>query len=296
MNEFDFRLILLHHCRGIGWSSIESILKQDPVLKDVYRKSEQDWKHILPSIPSKNLSLFYRDLHSINLSYHLSNYRKNNIHPLTISDNLYPYRLKQIHQPPWVLYCKGEMRLLGQYKMLAVVGSRKPTEYGRQVIKMLLPPLLESGYVIVSGLAAGIDRMSHEAALLYQGRTIGVLGGGVLQIYPKENTGIAQKMMEEQLVISETVPVRRAEPWMFPMRNRIISGLCDGVLIIEAKERSGTLITAYQALEQGRDVFAVPGDITGTNSDGTNRLIQEGAKLVRTAMDIGEELNPILPL
>ncbi|MEH6945243.1 DNA-processing protein DprA [Bacillus sp. JJ722] len=290
MQEYEKRLILLHHCRGIGWKSIKQILQVDRQLQAIFTRSLHDWQIILPKLSYHQLTLFYKDLHTIPINQKLNEYLSNSIIILTIFNDAYPERLKHIYNPPWVLYMKGNTKLLQQEKTLAVVGARKPSQYGLDAMSSIIPRLTNDGYVIVSGLASGIDTCAHKAAIQSRGKTIAVLGGGLYHIYPRENTSLAMKMMNEQLVLSETPPIQKSEPWMFPMRNRIISGLSDGVFIIEAKEKSGSLITASQALEQGREVFALPGNINSTLSIGTNKLIQEGAKLVLTYEDIINEL------
>lgn len=290
MCHFHTRLILLNHCRGVGWKTIYMILKDDPSLEKLLAKRLEDWQNQLPHFKQNQLSLFYHDLHTINISQKMKQYEENKIIVLTYFDERYPQKLKQIYNPPWVLYLKGKQSLLEETKMLAVVGVRQPSSYGQEAISRILPPLIKEGYVIVSGLAAGIDTIAHRTAIDYRGSTIAVLGGGLFHIYPKDNIGLALHMMKEQLVLSEHPPSMKPERWMFPLRNRLISGLSNGVLIVEAKEKSGSLITAYHALEQGRDVFAVPGNITSPFSVGTNQLIQEGAKLVLHANDITSEI------
>jgi len=291
VDYFKERLILIHHCRGVGWKSILKILQEDPLLDNLLNKTLEDWKIILPRLTNSQLSLFYNDLHSIDISQKIKLYKENKIEMITFFDEEYPTRLKRIFDPPWVIYAKGNIRLMNQKKILAVVGVRLPSQYGIDALNQIIPPIIKDGYIIVSGLAAGIDTRAHLLSIQNDGKTIGVIGGGLFHIYPKENTPLSLKMMKEHLVISETVPFRKSEPWMFPQRNRIISGLSDGVLIIEAKARSGSLITAYQALEQGREVFALPGNITSPNSRGTNELIQEGAKMVLSYNDIISEFK-----
>jgi DNA processing protein len=197
--------------------------------------------------------------------------------------------LKQIFDPPWVLYFKGDKKLLTRKNTLGVVGTRNPTSYGLEALKTILLPLVKKKFVIISGVAAGIDAESHKITLREGGDTIGVLGGGLKQIYPKSNFTLAEEIMNKGLLISETPPEVKAEPWMFPLRNRIISGLSQGVFVVEAKERSGSLITAQAALEHGREVFALPGNVTSPESLGTNQLIYDGAKLVFSSRQIEEE-------
>ncbi|SIQ74322.1 DNA processing protein [Peribacillus simplex] len=287
MNKKE-KLIHLHHCRGAGWKSIQTIMSIDPSLSSLFTTDYAEWAKMLP-IPSNKLNLFFKDLHSLNTIDKLKNYEDSQIHCLTIFDDGYPFLLKQIFDPPWVLYYKGDKKLLTRKNTLGVVGTRKPTSYGLEALKSILLPLVKKKFVIISGVAAGIDAESHKITLSEGGDTIGVLGGGVMQIYPKSNVTLAEEITNNGLLISETPPEMKAEPWMFPLRNRIISGLSQGVFVVEAKERSGSLITAQAALEHGREVFALPGNVTSPESLGTNQLISDGAKLVLSSRQIEEE-------
>jgi len=209
---------------------------------------------------------------------------------LTLADRAYPARLKEIYNYPPVLYVKGAL-LPEDELSLAVVGTRKPTVYGRQVTEELVSELVRNRITIASGLARGIDTIAHQSSLKNGGRTIAVLGCGVNVIYPSENKAIASQIQENGALISECPIDAGPRPENFPRRNRILSGITLGTLVTEAGEGSGALITADYALEQDREVFAVPGSILSPQSAGTNRLIQQGAKLVRAAADIMEELN-----
>ena len=287
MNKTE-KLIHLHHCRGAGWKTIQIIMSNDPSLSSLFTMNHEEWVKILP-IPSNKLTLFLKDLHSLNTIDKLKRYEDCQIHCLTIFDDDYPFLLKQIFDPPWVLYLKGDKKLLTKRSTLGVVGTRKPTSYGLEALKTILLPLVKKKFVIISGVAAGIDAEAHKITLGEGGDTIGVLGGGLLQIYPKSNISLAGEIINKGLLLSETPPEKRAEPWMFPLRNRIISGLSLGVFVVEAKEKSGSLITAQSALEHGREVFALPGNVTSPESLGTNQLIQDGAKLVLSSKQIEEE-------
>jgi DNA processing protein len=209
---------------------------------------------------------------------------------LTWKDEAYPSRLKEIYDPPPVLYVRGSLTPEDDWS-LAVVGTRRPTFYGREVAEQIVGDLARNRITIVSGLAKGIDATAHRAALDSGGRSIAVFGCGLDIVYPREHVKLARQIMENGALISEfplgTTPRREN----FPLRNRIMSGLSLGVLVVEAGEVSGALITAGHALEQNREVFAVPGSVLSAVSRGTNRLIQEGAKLVSGANDILEELN-----
>lgn len=214
-----------------------------------------------------------------------------NIRRLTKNSKEYPKLLKEIFQPP-VLYIRGCFQKTDQ-RAIAIVGTRTPTHYGRQVVEKLTYDLAQAGFTIVSGLALGIDAMAHKVALNTGARTIAVLGSGVddQSMSPKENLNLLHQIENNGAVVSEYKPGIPGKPAYFPQRNRIISGLCLGVLIIEADYKSGALITAHCALEQNREVFCVPGSIFSEKSAGTNNLIKLGAKLVTGAKDILEELN-----
>jgi len=203
----------------------------------------------------------------------------------------YPPLLRQIADPPLVLYARGDVQALSGH-CLAVVGSRRPSAYGLQVARRLARDLAERSLVITSGLARGIDSSAHHGALEAKGKTIAVQGRGMDGIYPAENKKLAEKIAESGAVISEFPLGTGPTPENFPIRNRIISGLSLGVLVVEASEYSGSLITARLATEQNREVFAVPGNITTAQSFGPNHLIKQGAKLVDQWMDIVEEFPP----
>ena len=223
----------------------------------------------------------------------LEKLNKEKLNVLTIEDPAYPKLLKQIYDPPFILYYRGRIEAFNGF-LLAVVGARKYSAYGRQVTEKLVKELTLNNLTIVSGLALGIDALAHAAAIEAGGKTVAVLGSGLDQqnIYPWQNRYLADKIQAHGgLILSEypigTMPLKHH----FPQRNRIISGLSSATLVIEAGEKSGALITAFHALEQNREVFAVPGSIYSGASEGTNRLIAMGAKLVTGAKDIIETLN-----
>lgn len=286
MNEFKQRLVHLHHCQGASWNIIFTILKKDPQLQFLYNSSLRN------RIPSPTIAdtILY-DLQSKKIMDTIQNYRQLDIYPITIFDREYPAVLRETFKPPWVLYAKGNFRLLSMKRRLAVVGSRQATAYGKKAIELLFPKLIEKKIVIVSGLAAGIDASAHHTAMKLGGQTVGVIAGGFHHLYPKENEKLAVEMMRRHLVISEYPPNVKPQKWHFPMRNRIIAGISHGTLIVEAKKSSGSLITANYAVHEGREVFAIPGHILNPSAVGTNELIQQGAKLVLTAQDILEELS-----
>ena len=208
-------------------------------------------------------------------------------------DSSYPARLRMIPDPPPLLYLKGEIRRDDE-KAVAVVGSRSTSDYGRRVARDLCRGLASLGFTVVSGMARGIDGTAHETSLNAGGRTIAVLGSGVDRVYPAEHDKLYRRISENGAVISELPMGTRPLAFNFPARNRLISGLSLGVVVVEATEKSGSLITAALALEQGREVFAVPGEVGASRSRGAHRLIRQGAKLVETVDDIVEEIAPQL--
>jgi DNA processing protein len=209
---------------------------------------------------------------------------------ISLSDSEYPSRLKEIYDPPAILFVKGSVETLAQ-PGIAMVGTRHPTPYGSGMAERLSTDLAARGLVIISGLARGIDTASHRGAIVVKGKTVAVLGTGIDVMYPKENTRLAEQIVALGGALVSEFPVgTHPEPQNFPIRNRIISGMSVGVLVVEAAEYSGTRITSRCALEQNRDVYAVPGNVTNKNSWGPNTLIKQGAKLVATWEDVWEEL------
>jgi DNA processing protein len=219
--------------------------------------------------------------------------KKNNVRLVTIKDEQYPAGLRQLNDAPIVLYTKGEMEGLDKYAV-AMVGSRNPTYYGSQVAEGMSYELAMKGLTIVSGMARGIDTASHRGALKADGRTIAVLGSGIDVPYPRENKRLMDEIASSGAVISEFPMGTLPEKGNFPRRNRLISALSLGVIVVEATIDSGSLITVGYALEQGKEVFAVPGNITSRKSKGTNDLIKRGARLIECADEVVEELRPQL--
>ncbi|NIS60030.1 MAG: DNA-protecting protein DprA [Proteobacteria bacterium] len=216
---------------------------------------------------------------------------KFNVSIVTIRDQLYPNNLRQIYDSPPLLYVRGNLQSRDDFA-ISMVGSRLATDYGRTVTERIAGDLARHGVTMVSGMARGIDSAAHRGALSVGGRTIAVLGCGVDIVYPRENCHLFEEIITRGAVISEFPMSTPPEGANFPRRNRIISGLSLGVVIVQASSRSGSLITARLALEQNRDVFAVPGNIGMAVSQGTNRLIKQGAKLVESAEDVLEEVLP----
>lgn len=211
-------------------------------------------------------------------------------HLITLHDPLYPPQLKEINSPPPLLFIRGNKTLLTQ-PQISIVGSRNPSALGKQTAIDFAQTLARSGFTITSGLALGIDAASHQGALNAGGYTIAVAGTGLDRVYPARNKELATKIAETGAIISEFPPGTAAKANHFPRRNRIISGLCIGLLVVEAAKQSGSLITARMALEDNREVFAIPGSIHNPLARGCNALIKEGAKLVESTQDIFDELG-----
>ena len=214
---------------------------------------------------------------------------------ITAGSPMYPKSLQEIHSPPIVLYVWGELADRDQHA-IGIIGARRTTHYGTESAKKLAYQLAYAGLTVISGLARGIDTAAHQGALAAKGRTVAVIGSGLLKLYPPENAALAEKIHNGNgAVVSEFSMEIEPDRQTFPMRNRIIAGWSHGVLVVEAGLNSGALITASQALEQGRSVYAVPGHINAPSAMGSNRLIQQGAKLVMDAADILDDLQILLP-
>ncbi len=219
--------------------------------------------------------------------------RQRGVHVVPLDDPEYPAALKEIHDPPSLLYMKGQYRPSDQLA-IALVGARRSTPYGCRIAERLAGSLARVGLTVVSGLARGIDAAAHRGALKAGGRTIAVLGNGLSEIYPPEHAALADEVAGAGVLLSEMPMEQRPLAGLFPQRNRLISGLCLGVVVVEAALRSGSLSTARHAMEQDREVFAVPGPVDMHTSRGCHALIRDGARLVETVEDILEELGPLV--
>ncbi|MBU9714567.1 DNA-processing protein DprA [Bacillus tamaricis] len=237
----------------------------------------------------KQAETFKKLLDQVNCEKLLMEYDKRGIKFLTIFDNDYPPLLKAIFDPPYVLYFQGNKQLLNHPNYLSVVGTRHPSEYIKPELEQILLPIIKKNIVIVSGLALGIDKMAHELSIAHGGSTIAVLAYGLYSIYPKSNEELFHMIRQNHLLLTEYPPYIRPQKWQFPERNRLISGLSKATFVVEATEKSGSLITGDLALQQNREVFALPGRISNKESKGTNLLIQEGAKMILHPNDIMEE-------
>ncbi|MBM3172628.1 MAG: DNA-protecting protein DprA [Chloroflexi bacterium] len=273
---------------GIGRIKTSQLLAYFGTLENAWKAPPAELKRA--GLDSRSAEIIANLRPRISPNAEIDNLRHYKVKAITCEAADYPQRLKETYDYPTVLYVRGSL-LPENECSLAVVGTRRPTAYSRQVTEEVVSDLARSGITIVSGLAKGIDSIAHRVTLEVNGKTIAVFGCGLDIVYPAENAKLAREIMEQGALVSEYPLGVKPKADNFPRRNRIMSGMSLGVLVIEAGESSGALITASQALEQNRDVFAVPGSILSPASKGTNRLIQEGAKLVRSHVDILEELN-----
>jgi DNA processing protein len=274
---------------GVGPAKVRALI-------DHFGDLETAWQAMPPEL--KEAGLDRRSIENllvtrakIDLDQEIDRIQKAGARIVIWDDADYPPLLKSLPDAPPVLYVKGQLNTADREWTVAIVGTRRATAYGRQVTEMLATDLVHNGITIVSGLARGIDAYAHEAALKAGGRTLGVLACGIDQVYPPEHAKLAAHMIEHGALLTEAPCGSPPEGGNFPARNRIISGLSLGTIVVEAAETSGALITSDRALEQGREVFAVPGHIFAKSSLGTHRLLKDGATLVTSAQDVLEALN-----
>ncbi|MCT4688215.1 DNA-processing protein DprA [Vallitalea sp.] len=287
--EKEHYWLWLNNIKGIGLKKIKYLLNYFDEPKYIWEATDElnevkglreiDRKAIIQSRNKEKIIEYYNRI------------KKSNINFYSIDDDLYPEKLKNIYDYPYGIYVKGDIK--DDSPILAIVGARRCTEYGREVAKLFGRELAKMGIIIISGMARGIDTAAHKGALEGGGKTYAVLGSGVNICYPKENYKLMDDICHKGALISEFPVNQIPKPGNFPLRNRIISGISDGVLVIEAAGKSGSLITADQALDQGKDVYSIPGRITDKLSEGTNNLIKMGAKLVTNIDDILDEISVI---
>lgn len=273
---------------GIGRVRLSQLESYFGDLENAWQADLVALKHT--GLDSNTVNAILRWRPRISLESEMEKLERHQVQVLTFHDANYPARLKEIYDYPPILYVRGSLLPQDEW-CLAVVGTRRATVYGRQVTEELVADLAQNKITIVSGLARGIDTIAHRSALEAGGRTIAIFACGLDTVYPAENADLARRIIQHGALLSEYPPGVRPKPENFPRRNRIMSGMSLGVLITEAGESSGALITAHLAVEQNREVFAIPGSILSPASKGTNHLIQEGAKLVGDYTDILEELN-----
>lgn len=279
----------LCNIQKIGCKKITMLLNKLGSPKEIFNSSSKEIKCISGvSDEDINEILVSRDKSKIQESYAKLN--EKGIYFVTKEDNEFPEKLKYIDTPPYCLYIRGRLPVQDQ-KILAIVGARNCSDYGSSMAEYFAMELTKQGITVISGLAAGIDSYAHKGALKADGETYGVLGCGIDICYPKENFNLYMEMTKKGCVISEYGLGLPPRPYNFPMRNRIISGMSDGVFIIEAKEKSGSLITVDYGLEQGKNIYTLPGRVSDVLSFGCNNLIKQGAKLVTNTNDILEDFN-----
>jgi DNA processing protein len=283
--------VLLSLVPGVGPRIRKTLLRHFGSAQAVLAAAVSDLREV-PGIGAKISRAISTARREIDVEAELTLCRERNVAVIVESDEAYPSRLKEIPDPPGVLFVRGNM-LPADGLAVAIVGTRHATHYGLAQAERLAAGLSRAGYSIISGLARGIDAAAHRGALKAGGRTIAVLGSGVLNVYPPEHAELAGDIGLRGAVISENPPLSPPLAGAFPQRNRIVTGLSLGVIVVEAAERSGAIISATHAHEQGREVFAVPGRVDSRTSRGCHRLIRDGAKLVETVDDVLEELGPL---
>ncbi|WP_339249670.1 DNA-processing protein DprA [Sporosarcina sp. FSL W8-0480] len=287
ITEVDKRLLALHYVYPVPYNKISEVMRNDPDLNLLYNYHASDLGRLLqiPEIKAVRLKEQLK-LHE-KTPFHLL-YHQENIIPIPITNKNYPKSLKLLVDPPTVLYLRGMTSILDIPLKVAIIGSRKATDYSRKALSFIVPPLVDKGAVIVSGLAKGADTMAHESAIQFGGKTIAVLGHGLFHLYPYENRHLAQEMAKNHLLVTEYPPYMKPAKWTFPMRNRIISGLSESVIITESDEKSGTMSTVDHALEHGKAIYAVPGPISSSLSLGPHKLIVQGAKPIWNGFQVFE--------
>lgn len=287
-------LLALHLIPGLGPRLTAALLDRFGSAAAVLQATAAELQQV-PHIGPKLGSSFHEALRQVHVAAELDRLAKYRVRLLVLGTPEYPPMLATIPDPPHLLYIRGNLDPRDA-NAVALVGSRQCTSYGRRMAERLAGGLARAGYTVISGLAYGIDAASHRGALQAKGRTLAVLAGGLSRIYPSEHTDLAEEVTGSGALLTEAAMSQEPLPAMFPARNRLISGLSRAVVVVEAHARSGALITATHASEQGREVFAVPGSVDSPASAGALHLLRQGARLVRSAEDILEELQGIAPL
>lgn len=295
MNKSDYyEWLRLVSVKGLGPETIQKLLTKYSTPGSIFHTSKEELTE-LSYISYKLADNILKNQKEEFIENQLALIEKYNVHLLSLLDDEYPRLLKYSYNPPVVLYVKGN--LLPEDDMsFAVVGTRKPTQYGKIAVRRIVPKLVLAGFTIVSGLAYGIDGAAHQEALNAGGRTVAVFGTGLDVVYPAANRELAKRVLTNGAIISEIPLGREIEAWNFANRNRIISGMSKGTLVVEGAKTSGALLTAKFALEQNRDIYAIPGNINSPQSEGPNYLIKLGAKIVSSPEDILEEYKLSLKL
>ncbi|WP_089135189.1 DNA-processing protein DprA [Ligilactobacillus murinus] len=284
MNELEFFLLKLHLCN----LDLKNELRVVRYMLSFERCPSKDELFLLLKLGQTQKNDLWNALQSKQLSQKIQQNLKVS-HFLTILDKRYPSQLQEIYSPPVVLFYQGDLELLDSKKLLGVVGARQCSSYALQALTQLLPNVIQQKLILVSGLAKGVDGLSHQLALKHHGKTIAVIGNGLDISYPSCNRTLQTQIAHAGLLLSEYPLESRPLKYHFPLRNRIIAGLCQTVLVVEARHHSGSLITANLALQENRNVLALPGRINDIYSTGCNELIAAGAKPVLNSNDILEE-------
>jgi DNA processing protein len=277
-----------NYVNGIGPVRLDRLIEQCGSIEAAWHASAAELMAI--GLEPKLIEALVETRRNLDLDREMERLQRAGVALIDRENPAYPAALRHIPSPPPLIYVRGTFSDVDSWSV-AVVGTRQPTAYGREATRRLATGLVEAGVTIISGLALGIDSIAHMTALDAGGRTLAVLPCGVDLVYPERHDALARRIADHGALISEFPPGTRPTPQLFPVRNRLISGLARGVLVVEAGVKSGALITVDYALEQGRDVFAVPGPIFSPRSEGTNRLIRNGAGLVTCAEDILEALD-----
>ena len=290
MTEFE-ALLRLSMTKGIGAKTYQALIERFGSSESILDASRSELETI-PGVGIKIATAINEISRNIDISTEINLAKEKGVQIIPYTSDLYPKHLKTIYDPPLILYVKGNI-LETDILALAIVGARRCTYYGLSQAERFGRLLAQKGFCIVSGMARGIDAAAHRGAISAKGRTIAILGCGLGVLYPRENIELAEQIPQHGAIVSE-LPMNTPPDFRnFPPRNRLISGLSLGVLVVESSLKSGSLITAQWALEQGKEVFAIPGNIDNVYSRGTHKLIKEGAKLVEDVSDIVQELGPI---
>ena len=291
MNEELHDEILLTMVEGVGSLTFKRLYDHFGNCQAILTASENELQAV-GGIGSKIASQITRAKETLNIDGLIELCRRERIEIISQRDDRYPELLKLIYDPPQILYVKGTLTPQDAISF-AVIGTRMMSPYGRKMTTLLTRGLVQYGVTIISGLAKGVDGAAHRATFEMGGRTIAVLGSGLARIYPKEHAELAEQIVENGAMISEYHPLMEPNKGTFPQRNRIVAGMSIGVLVVEAPKKSGAMITARLAYEQGRELFAVPGNVDSTSSGGCNQLKRDGAVLVESVDDILESLGPL---
>jgi len=292
--KLTHRILALHYVFPVPLNRLTPLLEVNPELLSVEKMSTHQLSHLLKLSYDRTTRFKKSYEKSLDTPLILA-YEKHKITPILFNQPNFPKQLLSLYDPPTVLYTKGRIDYLENKLFVAIIGSREATSYTEKAMQFIVPPLVKYQVVIVSGLAKGADAMAHIATNELGGKTIAVLGHGFFHQYPKENSHLYQMMEKHQLLVTEYPPYVSPKKWTFPMRNRIISGLSQAVVVTEAREKSGTVSTMMHAIDNGKDVYCVPGPITSNLSIGPHKLLIEGAKPVWNGYQIIEDLKETLP-